>query len=220
MELMSSLSCFGTLFKHSLWLTCVLKRTEEKQTVVMHKEHRCDRVQEASKHVWNVSLKTSKTHRWLGFNAWFSYQTLENDQQFFTSLFFSCELAFHNLSFLFSRGMPTWRFMMSLQWCSEDGFFFTYRYASKVIKVSFFHQNIHWLFQFTRCSQYRGHRSWSIRNPIATANNHRNHFGLYGELNYEGLQKGKHASVCDYIAVMSFSMASSTEPVSLKPWLL
>lgn len=69
---------------------------------------------------------------------------------------------------------------------------FTYCYVSKVIKVDVFHQNIHRLFEFARCSQLRGHRSKHIlaRNPTATANNHSKHIVLYRELFYDGLRKG------------------------------
>lgn len=70
--------------------------------------------------------------------------------------------------------------------------FFTYCYASNVMNVTFFHQNIHCLFEFARCSQLRGQRSQHIlvRNPINTANNHSNYIVLFGELFYDGLERG------------------------------
>lgn len=62
----------------------------------------------------------------------------------------------------------------------------------KMMKVTFFHQNICCMFKFTRCSQLRGQRSEHIlaRNPIMSAKNHRKRIVLYGELLYEGLQRG------------------------------
>lgn len=94
-----------------------------------------------------------------------------------------------------------------------DGFF-TCCYSSKVIKVNFFHHNTHCLFEFTSCSQPRGQRSEHIlvRNPITTANNHRNYIVLYGESFYDGLLRGITEKwpncLCDYMAVISPSLTS------------
>lgn len=77
-----------------------------------------------------------------------------------------------------------------------------------VSKVTFFHQNIHWPLSVHQVHLTRGQQSkriW-VRNPTATANNHRNPIVLFWGIilgfwkrNYRTVDK----CLCNYLAVMS-----------------
>ncbi len=152
---MSSLGCYGTfifsLFKHLLCLTWILKKLEKKQTV-MHKEYTKQTGQGSTgEQTWMKCLgqNLKKKGCLFDFNAWFSFQTLENYQQFFTAL------CLNLISFSISLPQPHANMIGKIydihkKKCLGDVFW--YSHASKVVKVTFFHKTIHWLFEFARCS--------------------------------------------------------------------